>query len=277
MIAGLLACGGHGGATSAEGGTSPGSAGKVEAEVVARARVVAPPGAALDSRADVLSMAQAVEALAVREGVGARAQGLHALAATVLERVFRRFGRDQDGKEATLLFQHASTDLKLDGACASATRAALLSGEVAHDAAVTYTELYRVRRRVVGMEAQAPDGGKGVPAPPDPCADGLQRELASLAAFRPPLRVLEAIDQGLEGEGMLGTSKPSASHDSVSAEPRLLRIEPIAGAERRASSSSCRRRPTFAQAMSRFRGWVRRARTSTSRVSACRARPKSIR
>jgi N-acetylmuramoyl-L-alanine amidase len=50
-----------------------------------------------------------------------------------------------------------------------------------------------------------------------------------LAAFRPSARVLEAIDQGLEGEGMVGES---TSHGVVVAEPpRIVKIEPMPGAE----------------------------------------------
>jgi N-acetylmuramoyl-L-alanine amidase len=201
-------------------------------ELVARARAAAVAGAPLGERPEVLAMAEGVEALAVREGGGARAAALHELAATVLERAFRRFGREQDGKEATLLFQHASTDLRLDGACASAVRAALLSGEVVHDAAVTYTELYRVQRRLSGLEAKgdaaAPPrealAGNGASA----CAARLDHELVALAGFRPPARVLEAIDQGLEGEGMLGQA---AALLALSSEARVTRIDPIGGAE----------------------------------------------
>ncbi len=191
-------------------------------------------------------MAEGVEALAVRDGVGARAVALHQLAATVLERVFRRFGREQDGKEAMLLFQHASTDLHLEGACEAAIRGALLAGEVAHDAGVTYSEIYRVQRRANGVERPPADAGADAApllaahAPPPPsvvapaCSERLQHELALLRSFRPPARVLEAIDQGLEGEGMLpGAAPPQpAPRPTGAAEPpRIVKIDPIAGAE----------------------------------------------
>lgn len=197
---------------------------------MARARAVAVAGAPLEERASVLSMAEGVEALAVREGQGARAASLHDLAATVLERVFRRFGREQDGKEATLLFRHASTDLRLDGACAAALRSALLAGETAHDAAVTYTELYRVQRRVRGRDA--PDAGPEVgPASGSACGAQVDRGMAMLAAFRPPPRVLEAIDQGLEGEGMLTTAGQGGRPSLLVEPPHIVKIEPISGAE----------------------------------------------
>ena len=177
-------------------------------------------------------MAEAVEAMGVREGVGARAASLHALAATVLERAFRTFGREQDGKEATLLFRHASADLRVEGACTFAIRAAFLAGETAHDAGVTYTELYRANRRASGTARPLADAG---PDPVTPgaagCVTSLEHELALLAAFRPPARVLEAIDQGLEGEGALIAALHGAHTASLAEPPRIVKIEPIAGAE----------------------------------------------
>jgi N-acetylmuramoyl-L-alanine amidase len=177
-------------------------------------------------------MAEAVEALAVKEGVGARASALHVLAASILERVFRTVGRPQDGAEAELLFRHASTDLRTPGACDAAVRAALVAGEVAHDAGVTYTELYRVKRRLSGSDPARLDGGLGdasAPAMPE-CLLRVDHTMGLLAAFRPPPRVLEAIDQGLEGEGALAV--PASSSRALSDGPsRIVRIDPIPGAE----------------------------------------------
>jgi N-acetylmuramoyl-L-alanine amidase len=195
---------------------------------VEKARLLARPGAALGDRPEVLSVAEGVEALAVREGAGARAESLHELAGTVLERAFRRFGREQDGKEASLLFQHAGADLSREESCASAVRAALLSGEVARDAAVSYAELYRVQRRLGGGDGKAGDAG-ATDARPSACGRDLDQKLGDLAPFRPPARVLEAIDQGLEGEGLLASARGSS--ETVNAGPRLLKIEPIPGAE----------------------------------------------
>lgn len=197
----------------------------VVAEVVVAARAVATPGAVMAERAGVLSMAEAVEALAEKEGAGARAASLHELAATVLERVFRRFGREQDAKEAILLFQHASTDLQLGGACDSAVRASLLSGEVAHDPGATYTELYRVKRRLSGGALGGPSAAA--------CGARIDGEMTLLASFKPPARILEAIDQGLEGAGMLpgSSARPGESLAPPASEPpRIVKIEPIAGA-----------------------------------------------
>jgi N-acetylmuramoyl-L-alanine amidase len=205
-----------------------------DSELVLRARARSQPGSVIEDRASALSLAEAVEVLAEREGVGARASSLHALAAGVVERTFRVFGREQDGKEAALLFREAAADIRLDGACTAAVRAALLAGETARDASVTYTELYRANRRArannVPVAADA-GGDASAPVAGVACGARIERALGLLAVFRPPQRVLEAIDQGLEGEGVLpaGAYTP---HVAASAEPpRIVKIEPIAGAE----------------------------------------------
>ena len=232
LLALLVACQPRGHQGTADGG---GARDAGDPSLVARARAAAQPGAPLEDRASVLSMAEAVEALAVREGVGARAASLHGLAATVLERTFRTYGREQDGKEATLLFRQASSDLRLEGACSAAIRAALLAGETAHDASVTYTELYRAQRRANGSTATWGSPDASVDAAPAPvsesgCIARVEHEMGLLAAFRPPPRVLEAIDQGLEGEGAL--TGAGQRHVAVSTEPpHIVKIEPIPGVE----------------------------------------------
>ncbi len=166
---------------------------------------------ALSDRAQALSVAQGVEMLAVREGAGARAVALHLQAAALLERVFRTFHREQDGKEALEVYRSAQANLALPGACTAALRRAFLSGELARDASRTYAELYRVQRRSSGADAGAPGCGQ--------VASALER----LQAFRPPPAVLEAIDDGLLGEGDL--SLVDASTARVRVAPRLLRVE----------------------------------------------------
>src|SRR5689334_21297370 len=59
----------------------------------------------LPPRPEVIAAAQSVEALALREGAGARATQLHALAATLLERIWRVEHREQDAKEAIDLYR----------------------------------------------------------------------------------------------------------------------------------------------------------------------------
>jgi N-acetylmuramoyl-L-alanine amidase len=204
------------------------------------ARALLEPASALGDRASALALAQSIEALGVREGAGARAVELHALAAAILERVWRIEGREQDAREAIDLYRAASRDLAIVGACSAALRGAELSGEVVHDAGATYAELYRVQRRMAGAQSAAADASAHaqgppppVPAPGSPCSKTLEDSLALLAAFRPPARVLESIDQGLAGEGALaaaGTGTPDAGlllHDG----PQILRVESWPGRE----------------------------------------------
>lgn len=204
-----VACGGR-------GRTSPDAGEGSDAVSAARALVAAE---RLPARPEVISRAQAVALLASREGAGARAVELNALAASLLERVWRIEHREQDAREALDLYRAASKDLALDGACAAAERAAALGGELAGDAQTTYADLYRVERR--GLSA---DGGAA-------CA-GARATLAMLAPFRPPAQVLDAIDQGLAGEGALALAAADASVGArVSVIPRLTRVEHWVGAE----------------------------------------------
>ena len=181
----------------------------------------------LPARPEVLGVAQAVEGRALAEGAGARAGEMHALAASLLERMWRTERREQDAREAIDLYRAASKDLALAGACEAAIRGAKLAGELARDAQSTYAELYRVYRRggALGGSPAADKGG--------PCGAAVSRALASLDAFRPPPPVLDAIDQGLAGEGALaGAPAPDGgvvlaglSAARVTVAPRIDRIE----------------------------------------------------
>ena len=113
----------------------------------------------LPERADVLALAESVEARAVREGAGGRAVELHGVAARLLERVWRVEGREQDAKEALDVYRAAAHDPAAPGACEAALDAARLAGDVAHDAATTYAELYRAQRRF----ASSVEGDAGAP------------------------------------------------------------------------------------------------------------------
>lgn len=205
----------------------------VATEIV-RAEAMVVPGAALPARPEALSVAQAVEALAVREGAGARAVSLHLLAARIQERVWRVEQREQDAKEAIELYRLASRDLGLRGACEAAVRGAKLAGELARNAETSYAELYRVERRTTaalpppGASSRAPaesaaDGGVAVGI----CGAGASEPLAQLAAFRPPGKVLDAIDRGLAGEGAIVLPPPT---ERVSVGPKITKVEHWGGA-----------------------------------------------
>jgi N-acetylmuramoyl-L-alanine amidase len=189
---------------------------------VGRARALATDGTTLPARPETIALAQSVEALALKEGAGARAVELHAVAARLHERVWRVEHREQDAKEAVDLYRAAGRDLALPGACDAATRGATLAGELARDAQTTYAELYRVQRRSSG-------GGGGGDAGAGPCGQGVEAPLAVLAAFRPPAPVLDAIDQGLAGEGAIAVALRDAGPAMVRVAPRITRIEQWTG------------------------------------------------
>ncbi|MBS2020077.1 MAG: N-acetylmuramoyl-L-alanine amidase [Deltaproteobacteria bacterium] len=207
-----IACGGRGGSGADAG----------DASDQARATRLAIAGSELPPRPEAIALAQSVEAAALKEGAGARAVELHALAAQLHERIWRIEHREQDAKEALDLYRAASRDLALPGACEAAARGAKLAGEVAKDAQTTYAELYRVHRRATPLDA---DAGSA----PGACGKPIDDVLAALGAFRPAPAVLDAIDQGLAGEGAIALASVDAG--TVSVAPRLTRIEQWTGAE----------------------------------------------
>ena len=227
-------------AGSCDGGSAAGDAQVAvasEGPAVARGRELLQPDAVLPPRAELIALAQSIEAAAVREGVGQRALDLHLIAARLLERVWRLEGKEQDGKEAIEILKIAARDgssLPGGAACDAAVQAARLAGEVAHDASVTYKELYRAERRFLprlddgGANALAFGGTDGGTA--GACVRTIEERLLQLAPYRPPARVLEAIDQGLAGEGALAILPADASV-LVGGSPHLVRIDSLPGKE----------------------------------------------
>jgi len=203
----VAACAGKSGG----GGDAAADPGAAE---LARARDLADAAAPLPERAEVLALAQSIEARAMKEGTGVRAVELHAAAAALYERAWRIEGREQDAKEAIDLYRAAAKDAAIAGACDAAVRGARLAGDVAHDAAQTYAELYRAQRR----------SATSAPA----CAQTIEAILTTMSAFRPPSRVLEAIDEGLAGEGAIAAAIASAA-TKPRAVPQLVRIEQWSG------------------------------------------------
>ncbi len=170
----------------------------------------------------------------MREGAGARATELHTLAAKLLERVWRIEGREQDAREAIDVYRSASGDLAAPGGCEAALRAARLAGELAHDASATYAELYRVQRRMAAAQSAAGSeaaDASPAPAPGGACSRELENGLTMLAAFRPPARVLESIDEGLAGEGAVATTPVVDAGLGVSAGAQIVRVDSWPGKE----------------------------------------------
>jgi N-acetylmuramoyl-L-alanine amidase len=200
-----------------------GDAGAAASELpdLARARSIAEIQVPLPSRAEALALAESIEARAVREGVGVRAAELHTTSARLLERVWRIEGRERDAAEALDLYRAAAaaSPRDVDGpwACDAALGLARVAGDLARDPSVAFAELYRAQRRLAASQHLADSAST-------PCPRQIDDALAVLAAFRPPQRVLEAIDQGLQGEGALGGGLDAGA--SVSVRPaEIVRIE----------------------------------------------------
>ncbi len=211
---------------------------------IARAQAMLTAPDPLPARPEVLSLAQAVEARAVREGAGARAVELHRLAARLLERMWRTEGREQDSKEAIDLYRAAAREVGAPGACDAGLAGAILTGDVARDAGTSYAELYRVQRRFAAAPAaKGADAGGGAGTGTGTatgtgsgtCLGRIEALLTSLQAFRPPARVLEAIDEGLAGEGALGVAgsldggRPTVRVAGTT--PQIVRLEQWPGNE----------------------------------------------
>lgn len=213
----LAGCG-HGGKGGLDAG--PQAATASDSADLARAHALAE--GPLTGRAEALALAESIEARAVREGAGTRAVQLHAAAAQLLEHVWRVEGHEQDAREAIELYRAAARDVAAAGACEAALAGARLAGDEAHDASVTYAELYRAQRRF----ASSRTGDAGAPSE---CLRSVEDELALLVAFRPPQRVLEAIDEGLAGEGAVAGALASLLDAGAVAlpvePPRITRIE----------------------------------------------------
>jgi N-acetylmuramoyl-L-alanine amidase len=226
-----VACSSHGASDHAN--VRDHEAGDEGASEMARAESLAQPGADLPSRPELIALAQSIEAKAMHEGAGVRAQHRHAIAGMLLEREWRLEGHEQDAKEAVHLYREASRDLAAPGGCAAALEGALLSGESARDGAISYAELYRAERRAAilndggasAASGAAGDDGRRVAA----CFETIERELDSLAAFRPPARVLDAITEGLSTEGALGTILARDAGARVETSAQIVRVEEWTG------------------------------------------------
>ncbi len=204
----MVACASHA-ATVADAGDD------ARARQVARAQALGRDATELPGRAEAIALAESVEAEGVAEGAGQRAVELHAVAARLVERVWRVYGHAQDAKEAGDLYSAAARDPAIEGACDAAERGARLAGDAARDASTTYAELYRADRR---FATRAPA-----------CVGAIDRAMDAIAPFRPPQHVLEAIDQGLAGEGVSVPASTSSTTASASSPPRIVRVEEYPG------------------------------------------------
>jgi N-acetylmuramoyl-L-alanine amidase len=203
VVCALAACDARGLSRAVDKGEGPSDAAEL-----ARARALAESHAPLPERVEALAIAESIERRAVREGAGPRAVALHTAAARLLERLWRVQGHAQDAREAIDVYRTATRDAEAAGACDAAFGAARLAGDVSHDASETYAELYRMQRRL----------------PSPSCKTAVEDALARLVAFRPAAAILEAIDDGLAGEGTIAKRIDSGVSVPVGP-PQVVRVE----------------------------------------------------
>ncbi|AUX32636.1 MULTISPECIES: N-acetylmuramoyl-L-alanine amidase [Sorangium] len=208
MAAHTLGCGADGGAPAAPAALSDEQ----------RAAALLDPGALLPPRAETVALADAVAIASSRAEAGAPAAALAELAADLRVRLFRLDQAATDAREAMELYSAAATAFRasadpahLERACQAERRRALLAGELARDAAVSYRELYLVSRRYAAL---SPPASGGAPPAPSPCLGAIAVALAQAAAYRPSgdaLRALEQEGHRVEGVALALALAPGAA------------------------------------------------------------------
>src|SRR5580704_3088774 len=169
----------------------------------ARAGEIAGGEAPLPSRAEAVAMTDALAIAAHREGSTPEGARLSRIGADLRARLFRFDQTPSDGREALELYAASAVAAgAAEEGCEAERQRALFAGELAHDAAVSYRELYLALRR---REARAAS-----PAPPSPsasapaadhaparsrCLAALDMALAAAVAYRPAGDAMHALEQ----------------------------------------------------------------------------------
>jgi N-acetylmuramoyl-L-alanine amidase len=157
-----------------------------------RARVLLDPAVALPSRAETVALADAVAIAAHRAGRSPEGVLLAMTAADLRARLWRTDQALGDAREAVELYAAAALTAE-DPAdqCEAERRRAVLSGELARDAGVSYRELYLASRR---QEGRAPDAG-APSAGFTRCLSNIDVSLAEAVAFRPTGDAMRALER----------------------------------------------------------------------------------
>jgi N-acetylmuramoyl-L-alanine amidase len=185
----IAGCGSRGGADHDAGAAASSTdAGPLE-------HAMALTSASAPAHADLTSTSEAVGARAVAEGENARGGNLALLAATLRLRAYRNGSDEGDARRAMDWLTLAAGSPTAADACQASLERATLIGELAHDARVTYRELWTARRRL-GEATEAPG-----------CAASIDERLALLAPYRPSAAVLESIDRALLADGVVGKTE----------------------------------------------------------------------
>lgn len=221
-----------------------------------RARALLAPAAPLPSRAETVALADAVAIASSRAGATARGAELARLAADLRARLFRLDQSATDGREAAELYAAAAAALRAvagqpgapadagEAACEIERRRALLEGEMARDAALTYRGLYLASRRHAALAARAAAPPAGSSAPPagaparSVCLGAIDVALAQAAAYRPSGERLRALEQeGDRAQAAALTGEPAAALPAVASAAATTSAAP-APIEVAATSSS---------------------------------------
>ena len=196
----LLGCGRHDLVAPSDAGDDP-------AVFVARAVALAA-DAPLPDRLATVALADAVALASVRTrldpaaassasgGIDAarsiEAARLAQLAADLRLRLWRFDRADADAREAIELYaESARLAAATDAGCDADRRRALLTGELAGDAAVSYREMYLVSRRQSTLAGRPVPGVAPVAAA---CLTRIDRALAQAIAYRPAADAMRALE-----------------------------------------------------------------------------------
>ena len=175
--------------------------------------------AASPARADLLAHGHELEAAALKAPSPVAATRDHVLAARLFERAFRTSHEGDDARLAVRAYAAAAADTSIDGACDAAIEGARLEGDLARDAESAWLSLHKAARRIELRDAGA-----------DACGARIEAELRALEAFKPPARVVRAVDDGLAAEGALGAAAMMDAGAVVrEGPPKLDRIESWSG------------------------------------------------
>jgi N-acetylmuramoyl-L-alanine amidase len=172
--------------------------------------------ASLPDRPEAIALAQRLASEGARDQLSNDGVERYALAAQLMEQVYRVGARPQDAREALDMYALAAVKPEFAVSCDAALRRACLVGESNNDAGQTYTELYRAELRL---------------AETNPCRARIVNEKKRLIAFEPEPAVLAAVRNALlaagEARGLPDTPSPSP----VTSGNQVLRLERYVSAE----------------------------------------------
>jgi N-acetylmuramoyl-L-alanine amidase len=179
----------------------------------ARAQALLAVHAALPGRDEVAAVTEQVAIAASREGKSAEGARLSRLAAELRTRAWRFDGTASDASRALELYGEAAARSGGEDGCQADRRRALLAGELAHDAAQSYRELYLARRRQAAR--------LGGDAATSPCLAAIDLSIAQAVAFRPSGEALRALER--EGNG----AAEASARPGTSAAPAVGTTAPV--------------------------------------------------